>query len=690
MRKKLLTSFFILLSYFSVFSQDDGEDIVEKKKYEFVPAIGAGIGFSKFYGDVEDKGKSNVHYLGNKLCYNAAFRANISRSFFFSLDAIFGKLSGNENSKGSHRNFQSEIFSAGLNIEYNFAGFYRKKKAFITPYLGTGFYYVNFKTRTDIYDENGNLYYYWSDGKIRDVAENAPNADNAQRLSRDYNFETPVNPDPLSAFTIPVSGGIEMHLSQRFVFRLNSQYFFAFNDKIDGFNTKPSSKNNDGYFYNSVSVFFNLIPDRSDFVPKELARELDTDDYDGDGVTDVEDECGGTKAGIPVNKKGCPFDTDNDGIPDYLDKQPESPTTAVGVDGVLFDYLKIAQDAADSISILHALLDKYPNLFLKSNAVRYTVHIGTFNQTTYAQKLFLQSIPGVKETQLNDSVFVYSVGGYDKFEDAEEKKVELQIKGIESAFEVPENELKEVAGNLGKIKTDKVETPGERMARVAQAKAEEEERNKYYSDGESFVQLKVEHSEEKGHFEQKVYEPAPYIETAETKKKTEQKNLNAEQVEKLVEGKLEEQEAKPVTREEKKVETTVAEEVKGSVAEEKRPEIKEKEVKQVEVETTAAQGILKQEERPKSVVKFMVNVVEYVDKPLPFSVLLVMQREGVEVQNSTQINGKIFTVGNYNTVKDAEKLKAEVLGLGVNEVVVIGSVNGQKVTQVEAERQLRD
>lgn len=51
-------------------------------------------------------------------------------------------------------------------------------------------------------------------------------------------------------------------------------------------------------------------------------------DSDNDGVPDYLDKCPGTPIGIRVDSNGCPLDTDKDGVPDYLDKCPH---TLVGV-----------------------------------------------------------------------------------------------------------------------------------------------------------------------------------------------------------------------------------------------------------------------------------------------------------------------------------------------------------------------
>ena len=650
MKKYLLLIILFTSIVAKVFSQESTSVEPVKRKYQFIPAIGVGVGFAKFYGDITDKGGTNVHWLGNRFGFDGTISMNLSNSFYVNLNSVFGKLSGNEGTFGDHRNFETTMMNFGTNVEYNFGGLFKNKRPVITPYISVGFYYGRYDARSDLYDANGNLYYYWTDGKIRDIEQNSPDADLAKPVSRDYNYETKLNANTINAFSIPVGVGIDFHAGKRFVFRLNSKYFYSLSDKIDGTaNTPTSLKYNDGFLYNSVSVLFNLIPDKSNYVPKELLRELDADDYDADGVPDIQDECGGTQKGVSVNINGCPIDVDNDGIPDYLDNEPNSSTIDVGTDGVVFDYLKIAQNAEDSLSILHALLKRYPNLLLKSGDQKFTVYAGTFNQSNYAQKLFLQSIPGVKETQLNDSLFVYSVGNYTQFEDAQKMKDELQMKGVNHAFEATSSNLTEVAGELENMLKDTIETPEAKKAREEKYLAELAANSKPFGKEGDYANVSPIHSEEKRGFADKI----------ETDVKQDVK-----EVADVSEDKMEKPKAEP--------EKAVIEEVVTPVVQEKEPEIKE--VKN---------------DVPKAVVKFSLDVVEHTENPLSFAVLLVMQRETLTMQTLGIMDAKIYTVGKYNTAQEAEKIKAEIKALGASDATIIGSINNIKVTQKEAEEMLK-
>ncbi|MEJ7661631.1 MAG: thrombospondin type 3 repeat-containing protein [Hymenobacter sp.] len=69
------------------------------------------------------------------------------------------------------------------------------------------------------------------------------------------------------------------------------------------------------------------MPDYQDKCPdvKGLAALQGCPDADGDGVTDADDKCPNTPAGVKVDATGCPLDADGDGVADYLDKCPDTP-----------------------------------------------------------------------------------------------------------------------------------------------------------------------------------------------------------------------------------------------------------------------------------------------------------------------------------------------------------------------------
>jgi hypothetical protein len=55
-------------------------------------------------------------------------------------------------------------------------------------------------------------------------------------------------------------------------------------------------------------------------------------DSDKDGVNDNFDRCPKTPSGVAVTTKGCPKDTDGDGVADFKDKELNAPITCQPTD----------------------------------------------------------------------------------------------------------------------------------------------------------------------------------------------------------------------------------------------------------------------------------------------------------------------------------------------------------------------
>ena len=101
---------------------------------------------------------------------------------------------------------------------------------------------------------------------------------------------------------------------------------------------KPASELTSSAAMTSFVIDAFLWPDDDgDGVPNHLDKCPDTPknvkvdavgcplDADGDGVPDYLDKCPGTPKGVAVDAAGCPIDSDGDGVPDYLDKCPGTP-----------------------------------------------------------------------------------------------------------------------------------------------------------------------------------------------------------------------------------------------------------------------------------------------------------------------------------------------------------------------------
>jgi outer membrane protein OmpA-like peptidoglycan-associated protein len=135
--------------------------------------------------------------------------------------------------------------------------------------------------------------------------------------------------------------GINLRVSQNISLAVQSSIMLPLTDKIDHWYPNVSANKSPDYFMeNSVAVYVtpgkgNKKDSDKDGVPDKLDKcpntppgvKVDANgcplDSDKDGVPDYLDKCPDTPAGVKVDANGCPIDTDKDGVPDYLDECPD-------------------------------------------------------------------------------------------------------------------------------------------------------------------------------------------------------------------------------------------------------------------------------------------------------------------------------------------------------------------------------
>jgi OmpA-OmpF porin, OOP family len=109
--------------------------------------------------------------------------------------------------------------------------------------------------------------------------------------------------------------GLSLQIVPALALVVQTSVQMPFIDKIDGVSgiAAPNyTKMNDLFMENSVALYIT---------PGKAKKK----DSDGDGVPDKLDKCPDTPAGVAVDANGCPLDSDKDGVPDYLDKCPGTP-----------------------------------------------------------------------------------------------------------------------------------------------------------------------------------------------------------------------------------------------------------------------------------------------------------------------------------------------------------------------------
>jgi hypothetical protein len=437
---------------------------------EFIlrPTLGLGTGVFSFYGDITNNYKG-FHHGVSRIGYDIRITNPLTDYLDLSFYTIFGTVSANERSATRNLNMWSQIRTGGVVLSYNFNHILPKKRK-VEPYIYSGIESFEFLTKTDLYDKYGNFYYYWSDGSIRNIAEEAPNAYQAVEIFRDYVYETDVRESNLDGFgkyperswAIPVGIGINMHLNQRWKFRLGTSYHIAFTDRVDGItkesiNARQGKKGTDKFVFTSFSINYDLqrLNNKKQINEFELEPDdnqilafIDTLDWDGDGVVNIKDSCAKTPSGVAVDAKGCPLDTDGDFVPDYRDDEVYTPKgNYVDTRGVTIseeEYLKrlaclhdttgmcvIYESVYNEISVVGKDGNKQilsANLPKKDS--RYVVIIGNEAKNVTASEL--HKYLGYKDFRTIESgdTIYYVVGNYKTLEEAIARKNELTKEGI--------------------------------------------------------------------------------------------------------------------------------------------------------------------------------------------------------------------------------------------------------------------
>jgi hypothetical protein len=429
-------------------------DSSAKKPFVLKPIIGLGTGMFSYFGAVQSMRSDLQNPMTSRIGYELMYAQKLSPHTEFNLYALFGQLSVNERTTTLNWNFQSQIEGGGIHFMYKFL-----PTKDVTPYVLTGLESFEYDTKTDIYDKYGNYYYYWSDGTIRNIAQNAPDAANATIVYRDYSYESDMRSlniggsgkYSLQTFAIPVGIGFMFHIGKRTDFLIGSTLHYAFTTHIDGYGDSIHTKKNDMFLMSSVTLRFDLTgkpkggEEEGGYLPEDLEGPdflaLTNDDYDQDGVRDWDDSCAGTPKGVAVDKKGCPLDSDHDGVPDYRDKQANTPKGAiVDADGVaLTDSAMLLQyemymDTTGAFARIEVqnTIGKPHGAGVKN--IGYTVQLGRYSKGIPPEIMDkLLSIPEVNSTTMPDSSTVYTVGRYTDYAIAQQRQKQLIQDGITDA-----------------------------------------------------------------------------------------------------------------------------------------------------------------------------------------------------------------------------------------------------------------
>jgi outer membrane protein OmpA-like peptidoglycan-associated protein len=195
MKKTFLIIFNLVLTC-SIFAQQDS--------YKW--RVGLHGGIMSYYGDLSNSYFDAQHPFVNPtdnldyLSYALSIENNFSKTFSWKLQASQGQFQAYDRSIDFDGNTLSNInANRAINVQTDITNlaftlnFYTdndwlfSQKAWVSPYFSIGAGITRFTPYGDLFLENGNRYYYWSDGTVRDDAETNSSAN---IIEQDLIFET--------------------------------------------------------------------------------------------------------------------------------------------------------------------------------------------------------------------------------------------------------------------------------------------------------------------------------------------------------------------------------------------------------------------------------------------------------------------------------------------------------------------
>jgi hypothetical protein len=417
---------FAIISSASVFAQKGNYDI--EPAMPFQPMFSFGTAYHSFEGDI--MGPETNSLLGN-MGYKAGIRLNISENIDASL--LFSNTSFFERNEDDLTSFESDVDAIGLNFGYTLNSIFKQSR--VSPYLNAGVQSLSFKTYVN--DD------YWTERE--------------------------------STIAIPLGLGLRLNISERIDLDATINYTIAMGD-ID----KSVEGTSDKFMSASFTIHYDLFTPK----PKENTyfddsyyadvnfKAMDVEDEDGDLVADVDDYCPKTPIGVKVNEFGCPLDSDNDGIPNYIDQEKNTKKGAVvdekGVQLTAEKYHSMYSDY-DAASREYAnfyneneikrenykTVDEYliakANAFNKAyhegekfdntvNGLRYKVKIGAYTDGVPANVInkYL-SLDDLESIPQDDGMVIYAVGTYTSLDDALGREYELEAKGFDDTYILVDN-----------------------------------------------------------------------------------------------------------------------------------------------------------------------------------------------------------------------------------------------------------
>ena len=438
------SAFLLTICTTAVLAQSDTLETNLNRKL-FRPQVGLNTGLISYYGDV-----GSLDGLSKQSQINWGSSINLisplSDEFDLKAFVFFGSITQEERLYKGNANFTTPIRMGGLSISYNFNHFLPVGRI-IEPYLSVGISTFEFNPKTDLTDAQGRTYNYWSDGTIRDISETAANASQSNLLERDFSYESDLRatgerqglPYALRGVTMPIGAGINLRINDFFSLNMGTEFHLSFTDNLDDITESSNGRSgNDHFMFSSIGLVYSLERQRKSASIKEIGydyKHLEFEDEDSDGVADIIDLCPFTQEDIPVDERGCPIDTDEDGVADYLDEDLMSAEgTLINLQGGELtdaDILSMYQTFKDSVGTLSYQKSKTstadierPSVKIRDRGKGYRVIIKDTDELDGMEISRLLSISDIKGSESSNKT-TYFLGDFNGLEEAYTRKMHL-------------------------------------------------------------------------------------------------------------------------------------------------------------------------------------------------------------------------------------------------------------------------
>jgi len=235
--------------YFKI-PKDSGWIELEPDFKHSLPILKIFGGGLMYIGDLQNE-ENFRRYWGFRPAFGGGVDQRFGKWFGLSANFTYGWVASERKTLQEFVNFRSRIINVDIRTMFHL-DYLLMKKQLVSPYVSCGLGYINFKTFSDLKDANGQTYYLWNDGQLRNQPQNQTQQGFPEVLKRDYTFETDITPSKNNFINFPVSIGFQFKMHRYWNYYLESNYFFT----LSKFTESSLQRRRDSYFFLNTGIRF--------------------------------------------------------------------------------------------------------------------------------------------------------------------------------------------------------------------------------------------------------------------------------------------------------------------------------------------------------------------------------------------------------------------------------------------------